>query len=204
MTALGGCRLSRHVVVLLAVVACPTLAEAHLNSTGMGPFYDGLLHFLTSPEDAVPVLALACLAGLRGPGWGRRTMLVLPVSWLLGGLLGTMAAAAGGSVMFSAIWVLLLGGLLATDAKVSLGVTTALAILLGLPRGYLNGSGMGSLWIAVPALLGLAAGVFALAALAAATVVPLRAQWARIVVRVAGSWIAAIGLLMLGWAVRAR
>ena len=31
-----------------------------------------------------------------------------------------------------------------------------------------------------------------------------RAQWARIAVRVAGSWIAASGLLVLGWAVRAR
>ena len=41
-------------------------AEAHLNSTGMGPFYDGLIHFLMSPEDIVPVLALALLAGLRG------------------------------------------------------------------------------------------------------------------------------------------
>jgi len=30
----------------------------------------------------------------------------------------------------------------------------------------------------------------------------LRALWARVVVRVAGSWIAASGLFMLGWAVR--
>ena len=36
-------------------------AEAHLNSTGMGPFYDGLVHFLMSPEDIVPS-AGACLA----------------------------------------------------------------------------------------------------------------------------------------------
>ena len=32
-----------------------------------------------------------------------------------------------------------------------------------------------------------------------AFVVQLRAHWARIAVRVAGSWIAASGLLMLGW-----
>jgi len=30
----------------------------------------------------------------------------------------------------------------------------------------------------------------------------VRARWARVTVQVAGSWIAAIGLLMLGWAVR--
>jgi hypothetical protein len=44
--------------------------------------------------------------------------------------------------------------------------------------------------------------VFVLVALTAALVVQLRAHWARIAVRVAGSWIAASGLLMLGWAVR--
>jgi hypothetical protein len=33
-------------------------------------------------------------------------------------------------------------------------------------------------------------------------VVSLVAAWARIAVRVAGSWIAAIGLLMLGWNLR--
>jgi hypothetical protein len=32
----------------------------------MGPIYDGLMHFLTSPEDFIPVLALSLLAGLRG------------------------------------------------------------------------------------------------------------------------------------------
>ena len=38
---------------------------------------------------------------------------------------------------------------------------------------------------------------------AAALVVALRAPWTRIAVRVAGSWIAAIGLLLLGWSFRA-
>jgi urease accessory protein len=42
------------------------MSEAHLNTTGMGPVYDGVIHFLLSPEDFVPVLALALLAGLRG------------------------------------------------------------------------------------------------------------------------------------------
>jgi urease accessory protein len=44
--------------------------------------------------------------------------------------------------------------------------------------------------------------VFTLVALAASFVVPLRAAWARLLVRVAGSWIAAIGLLLIGWAMR--
>ena len=199
-----GTRLPLHGVAGLAVMACPALAEAHLNATGMGPVYDGVVHFLTSPEDVVPVLALALLAGLRGAEHGRRALLVLPVTWLLGGLLGTMASATSGSPVSAAVAILLLGGLLAVDAKLSLRAIAGLSGLLGLWRGYLNGSGMGQLALALPAFLGLASGVFVLIALAAAIAVPLRAQWARSAVRVAGSWIAASGLLMLGWAVRTR
>jgi len=79
-----------------------------------------------------------------------------------------------------------------------------LAVLLGLVHGYWNGTGMEPSALAVVALVGLASGVFVLVVLAAALVVPLRAQWTRIAVRVAGSWIAASGLLMLGWSFRGR
>ena len=88
------------------------------------------------------------------------------------------------------------------DAKLSLRSMTALCALLGLFHGYLNGTGMGLSAHAIVATLGLAAAVFVLVVLVAALVVQLRAQWARIAVRVGGSWIAASGLLMLGWSIR--
>jgi len=176
-------------------------AEAHLNTTGMGPLYDGLMHFLMSPEDLVPVLALALLSGLRAAMYGRRALFTVPAAWFLGGLLGLSAAASTGNAVVSAIWFLLLGGLLAADARLSLPVVTAIAALLGLHHGYLNGTGMGGFETAAVALFGLVFAVFVLVALAASFVVRLRAHWARIAVRVAGSWIAASGLLMLGWAV---
>jgi hypothetical protein len=50
--------------------------------------------------------------------------------------------------------------------------------------------------------VGLVGGIFILVALVAALVIRLRPPWARIVVRVAGSWIVATGLLLLGWAAR--
>jgi urease accessory protein len=183
-------------------LVCAFPAEGHLNSTGMGPFYDGSMHFLMSPEDIVPVLALALLAGLRGAAFGRRALLVLPPAWLFGGFLGLPTVATRGNAMLAAAWFLLLGALLAVDAKLSLRVTTALAAVLGVYHGYLNGTGMGQAGTGAVALLGLIFAIFALIALAAAFVLRLRAQWARIGVRVAGSWIAASGLLMLGWAVR--
>ena len=179
-------------------------AEAHLNTTGMGPFYDGLMHFLMSPEDIVPVLALALWSGLRGAAYGRRALFTLPVAWMVGAFAGLSVVTPVTHPIIAAVWFLLLGGLLAADAKLSLHVATALAALLGLYHGYLNGMGMGQPMSAVVVLLGLVFAIFVLVALAAAFVVRLHAQWARIAVRVAGSWIAASGLLMLGWAVRSR
>jgi len=186
----------------LAVALVCEPARAHLESSGMGPVYDGLMHFLTSPEDLVPAIALAMLAGLRGAAYGRRAMFTLPAAWLLGSLCGLSAVVANAGAFAAAFWFLLLGGLLVADAKLSLRSLTTLAALLGVVHGYLNGTGMGFSMSAVAALVGLAAAVFVLVTLSTAAVVPLRAHWARIAVRVVGSWVAASGLLMLGWSAR--
>ena len=195
-------RIPIYAAVAFAFAMSPLTGHAHLNSTGMGPIYDGLMHFLMSPEDLVPVLALALLSGLRGATFGRRTLFVLPGAWLLGGLAGLAASATNGNAVVSAVWFLLIGGLLALDAKLSLRVTTAIAAFLGLYHGYLNGAGLGLSFPSAAALLGLIFAVFVLVALAAAFVIQLQASWARIAVRVVGSWIFASGLLLMGWAVR--
>jgi len=199
-----GTRLPLYAFVGFAFAMLALPAEAHLNSTGMGPFYDGLMHFLMSPEDIIPVLALALLAGLRGASYGRRALFVLPTAWFLGALGGLSALAANPHPFIAAAWFLLLGGLVAADVNLSLHATTAIAILLGLYHGYLNGTGMGQSFSVMVILLGLVFGIFVLIALVAAFVVRLHASWARIAVRVGGSWIAASGLLMLGWAVRSK
>jgi hydrogenase/urease accessory protein HupE len=185
----------------LALASCPSRAEAHLVTTGLGPLYDGLFHVALSPEDLIPVLALALLAGLRGVTHGRRALLVLPFAWLLGGVIG-LAVHGGVSPSWTALSFVLLGGLVAADARLSLGATTLLAALLGLGHGYLNGSALARPGLGAVGLLGIVAAVFTLVALGASFVIPLRAVWARVVVRVAGSWIAAIGLLLVGWAIR--
>ena len=185
----------------LTLASCPSRAEAHLVTTGLGPLYDGLLHFALTPEDLVPVLALALLAGLRGVTHGRRALFVLPAAWMLGGSFG-LAAHGGVSPVVTSISFVLLGGLLAVDAPLALVATGALAASLGLFHGYLNGTAMAQPGLGALALLGIVAAVFTLVTVAASCVVPLRAAWARVVVRVAGSWIAAIGLLLLGWGLR--
>lgn len=188
-------------VVVLTIALLPMPARAHLNSTGMGPVYDGLAHFIQSPEDVLPVIGLALFAGLRGTAYGRRALFVLPAAWLMGGLIG-LAATTSVAPFLTTFSFLLLGSLVAVDAKLSLRATTGLAALLGFVHGYLNGAAMGQPGVGAVALLGLVFGVFVLVTLMASFVVSLRRPWTRIVIRVAGSWIVACGLLMLGWAVR--
>ncbi len=178
-------------------------AEAHLVTTGLGPVYDGIGHLLLTPEDLVPILALALYSGLRGARAGRLALFILPVAWMAGGLLGLRAGAATAAPV-PALSFVLLGLLVAADLRLSDGAVAALASGLGLVHGFLNGPALAGTGPGALGLLGIAVVAFVMVALAAALVVSLRAPAARIAVRVAGSWIAAIGLLLLGWALRTR
>lgn len=185
-----------------ALLLAPTPAHAHLVNTGLGPFYDGVSHFALTPEDLLPALALALLAGQRGAPAGRHVLFALPLAWLLGGLAGLALPAIGESPALTTTSFLALGGLVAAEAQLRPGAVTALALVVGLLHGYLNGAAMAEAKLGALGLAGIATTLFAVVALAAALVVAIRAPWARIAVRVAGSWIVAIGLLMLGWSLR--
>jgi hydrogenase/urease accessory protein HupE len=192
--------ISTGLVAGFALLCSPSRAAAHLVTTGMGPVYDGIGHLLLTPEDLVPVLAIALYAGLRGAVAGRRTMFLLPFAWFVGGLAGSAVNAAT-SIPIPAISFVILGGLVAADLCMPAAAVSGLTIVLGLVHGFLNGAalkdGAGTL-----GLIGVMTMLFVLVTLTSALVVSLGKPWARIAVRVAGSWIAAIGLLMFGWALR--
>jgi len=178
--------------------------SAHLVNSGLGPFYDGVSHFALSVEDLLPAVALALLAGQRGARAGRLALFALPGAWLLGGLLGLAAPAAAASAALTTVSFLGLGALVALEARLSPAWVAALAGAVGLVHGTLNGSAMAAARLGGLGLVGIVATLFVVVALASALVVALTRPWTRIAVRVAGSWIAAIGLLLLGWSLRAR
>ena len=190
-------------LAFLAALLIPARAEAHLVTTGLGPVYDGIGHLLLTPEDVVPIVALALYAGLRGARAGRLALFVLPAAWLAGGLLG-LAAGAAVTAPVPALSFILLGLLVAADLRLADGAVAALAAGLGLVHGFRNGPALAGSGPGALGLFGIAAVAFVLVALASALVVSLKAPWARIAVRIAGSWIAAIGLLLLGWTLRTR
>ena len=185
----------------IVVALLPARAEAHLVTTGLGPVYDGIGHLLASPDDLIPVAALALYAGLRGPKPGRRALFLLPPAWLAGGLCGLVVRGAP-SFPVSALSFLALGALIASDLPLPAWAVALLAVALGLAHGFMNGVAFAAAGAGVRPLLGIAATLFAVVALIAAAVITLEHPWKRIAVRVAGSWIAATGLLLLGWSLR--
>ena len=183
----------------ITLIVAPS-AQAHLMNTGFGPFYDGLTHLFVTPEDLLPVIALGLLAGLRGPRFGRAVLFALPFAWLVGSAVGLLLTPQVMLPVAETILTITLGALLAADCPLPIAAVGSLAVLLGLLHGSLNGTELpktnasGQITAA-----GVAAALFVVVSLLAGQTASVRVLWARIAVRVAGSWIAATGLLLLGW-----
>jgi hydrogenase/urease accessory protein HupE len=175
-------------------------AHAHLVTTGLGPFYDGFAHVLFAPEDALAALALALLSGMSGISAGRTVLFTLPVAWCIGALVGLQAPAAPSVPWLTIATFLGLGILIAVNCRLSASAAAGLSITVGFAHGYFNGMTAASFDLSV--LAGTLGSMFFMIAVVAAVVASLRAPWMRIAVRTLGSWIAAGGLLLLGWTLR--
>jgi urease accessory protein len=190
-------------LTLVASLSVASPARAHLVNTGFGPFDDGLTHLFITPEDLLPVIALALLAGLRGPRFGRAVLVALPVAWLAGSAFGLLLASPIALPPAETILTIAFGLLLAVDSNLPLVAVAGLAILLGLFHGLLNGSELPKTSTTSPiSVAGVGVALFVAVSLLAGQASAVHVPWARVAVRVAGSWIVAIGLLMLGWAMR--
>jgi hypothetical protein len=191
--------LRRATALALAPTLAPSAAQAHLVETGLGPFYDGAAHLAASPEQYVPLLGAALYAGLGGKACARLAILLLPAAWFMGNLLGGLS---GAPQLAAPTWLFLLlaGGLVASDLHLPGRGTAACVAVVGLALGYTNG--LATARFPQPgATLGATAAIFVAVSLVAAAA-STATGWKKIVVRVAGSWIAASGLLALGWALR--
>jgi urease accessory protein len=187
---------------LLAGLVWAGPAYAHSLSNRVGDFYGGILHPLTALEHVLPFLALGLLAGQQGARAARWLLLVFPLGLLLGSAFAAVAPAGFWLTPLNHLSFVALGLLLAAAWRIPLALLLALGALIGLSHGYENGRDIttgGALPLFVP---GVALVGFVITALASAATLALtaRADWPRVAVRIAGSWIAAIGIMMIGLA----
>jgi len=180
-----------------------THAEAHLVTTGLGPVYDGMAHLALSRADLAVVVVLTLLAAMRGPRQGRWLLVLLPAVWLAGGLTGLMIPIDANVGWATGLSFLMAGALVAADRNLPLPVVATLAAVIGAFHGFLTGAAFARAPSAALELTGTLVALFVVVTLIAGLVVSIRVFWTRIAVRVLGSWIAATGLLMIGWTLRA-
>lgn len=182
----------------------PANAEAHLVTSGMGPLYDGISHFALSPEDFLPVLALAFFAGLRGAMHARVTLAILAFAWLAGGIAALSGVSFPATVPPAATagLFLLIGVLLAANKDLSPNACALIGCALGLVRGEADLANVGANPSSALALIGMMSSAFVVFALATSVTLPINRFWMIVAARVSGSWLAALGLLFAGWILR--
>ena len=176
----------------------PGLSHAHSVVKGAGDFYAGVLHPLTSLEHVLTFVALGLLAGQQG----KKSELVLPVFGvaLVTGATASLWIALRYGGLLNIVSAVLFGSLLALAWPLSPVVFYGMAVLFGLSHGYANGSAMSEgikpyLFVPGVGLAGLAVSAYCM--MISDYLLRRKANWIHIAVRVAGSWIAAIGLLAI-------
>lgn len=187
-----------------ALCLAPVEAHAHLVQTGFGTFYDGVVHLFLTPPDLLVAIGLGLLAGLCGSAASRGVLFALPAAWLAGEMAGSLFPASLTLPWLTTVSFGAVGVLVAVNANLPRALLVALASGAGLLHGFVNGQTMVAAGTDRLGMIGASVSVFLVITLSSALVVSLRANWTRVAVRVAGSWIAAIGLLMLGWLVRGQ
>lgn len=186
---------------ILAIAGMPTAAHAHLVDTRLGDFYGGALHPLTDFQQILPWIALAALAALQGPLRARWLFVVFPLALLAGGAASLVLPPPPFAALLGLVLVALTGLALAVAAPVPLPALLILATVMGLLHGYQNGEAMIASTDQLLFLSGVTAiGYAALALMTGAAIAFLRGVggWRPIALRASGSWVAAVGIMVLG------
>jgi urease accessory protein len=199
-------RLGRGLIAAAVLLAQAGPAEAHIVALRLGDFYAGALHPLTDLQDIIPWGAIGMLGGTLGAARGRWLVLVFPLGLLTGlALAESFGITVTGSTVDAAM-VLVLGLLLATAVRIPTAALCALAFALAVVRGAANASDLGPETDRLLFAAGLACSGYAVITLVMALVLTFRGAdtsaptgWRKITLQALGGWIAAIGLMMVGY-----
>ena len=182
-------------LALLITLLYPTVAGAH-PIKGVGDFYAGMLHPVTALEFLLPWIALALFAGQQGRRAARLTLGIFPLALMAGAVLALIVPPPVWVPGIDLAVIPLLGLAVALARSFPSTVTVLLVTVVGLLHGVANGSEITvtmSPWRFIP---GLAAAAILVLSYGIGLVRSLEKPWTRIAVRVAGSWIAAAGIMV--------
>jgi urease accessory protein len=182
-------------LTLLVLLLVPSVTAAH-PIKGVGDFYAGMLHPLTALEFILPWIALALFAGQQGRKGALLTLGIFPLALVSGAVLAVFVQAPAWIAGVNLVVIPILGLAVASAFTCPAALTIFLASFVGLLHGLANGSEITasmSAWRLIP---GLAAAAILILTYGIGLVRSLEKPWTRIAVRVAGSWIAAAGIMV--------
>ena len=185
--ALGAC----------AVFLLPSSAFAH-PMKGVGDFYAGMLHPVVSIEMILPLIALGLFAGQQRRETAIGVLAVFPTAILVGTFLTFMRPVPSFIATAILSMTAVTGLLIALSKRLPVAIPIAVAVLLGLAIGWSNASEITPQISPARFVAGLALVGLLVASYGVGLVRSLKVDWSQIAVRVAGSWLAAVGILVLG------
>jgi hydrogenase/urease accessory protein HupE len=189
---------ARRFVLSLAACLAPASAEAHTALQGVGSFWSGVAHLLTSFDQLGFLLGLAIWTSFQSPRLDARVIGAGFAAALAGVWCGAWFDEAGRLDLAAAAAALMIavGSAGAMRLRVNGVPLLGLASAGGLVGGASAADGAAGLSLALYSLGGAVAGasVLSYGLLAARRV---EVEWGRIALRAGASWIAAIGLMVL-------
>jgi len=194
---------SRRIAGALALAGAllPARAAAHVPFPGIEGFYAGVLHPLTAPPT---LLALLALGMMLGHAWPQRTA-VAWMAFMLCLLSGLVSGSMGAHLPFERHGLLLVAILAASLSALMPRVSPLPRVLLGGVGGLLLGAASapdpGPWRAAIVTMTGSFVGAGVALFYVSGGIQVLRErfpqEWARIGLRIAAAWIAAVSCLML-------
>jgi urease accessory protein len=193
----------RLLLLVLCLVAAPAPARAHSPIKGIGDFYNGLFHPLTTPSHVLIIIGLGLLAGRRRPFILKAPMAVfIPLS-AAALLVATMTGIKSMHPVLLLGIALGAGILLALDKDPDTLPLCALFAAGALAMGLDSTAEAGTRLSQAKILLGNWISLVVLVCdIAIYVSLGGEAKWLKIALRVIGSWIVAISLMVLAFSLR--
>ncbi|MCB1670366.1 MAG: HupE/UreJ family protein [Gammaproteobacteria bacterium] len=190
-------------LMALVLTAAPLLAQAHSPYPGVRGFYVGALHPLTTPSHVLLILAISILLGLRLTEGRMRCLATVFAATALGLVLAFVLASYLPSSLFILLLTTLVGGLIIGPTSLPGWSLVVLSGACGFLLALESIPDPGPFLDVLITVTGSLVGIHYLIMYGSRAVRHGLERWdsgpLQIGIKVVGSWIAAIGLLMLAF-----
>jgi urease accessory protein len=148
---------------------------------------------------ALPFVALGVLAGQRGAR-AHPVVFVFALCLAIGACFALWTKSMSGVAALNIVSCVIFGGLIASAWQLPIPLLYAIGIVFGLTHGFANGEAITREirpYLFIPGVAAAGAAVAVYGMIVTDYLLRQKPTWLPIAVRVAGSWIAAIGILVL-------